>query len=505
MNRNLLLSLVGLGVISEACFAGSNGARASATTNDGKLRQAPVVVVTHPDGQCVVARCVNVSACDPASKGRSGPSTFTFTTAGGGAACSSSGQGTTGGSGLTAVAPQSSSSSCSSGSNGLVGFGAGSNTGTSSSPAGSGPSCTSTTEVSIGSGAASSGVFTLRTSPPKAPSAPSCAGPATDAAAAEGESTNLFSRIIRSGGAKSPAGENADESTRVIYAVEPAEPVEPAELAEVFEMAEFPAIEIEPFGEEVQRALEEARERLRENQDNAREAWQRASEQAREAQERAREAYEEAMASYQEAMQAAEERTRAAQERVLVERRAQADRKSWTRQSRSGSGRGQDGSLTARIDKLEAAARARGVDVAQGDRSLEERVAQLERLMSESKNSLLGGVFERRDLDEPAINKVFRGFQRRGSNALAPTPPVAPIPPSAANKLLREKGLVEFGSDPTAPIPPAAPGQGALQMDEKRRIESAMSDLKKDAARLREELERMRAEVERLPRREGAR
>ncbi|MDZ4774943.1 MAG: hypothetical protein SGI72_17630 [Planctomycetota bacterium] len=465
MNRAFLVSIVGLSALSAAGFAGSQGTNAALVTFTSTSRQEPVVLVTRPDGECVVARCVSVAASDPISPGQRGPSTFTFTTQAGGGPGSNSlvarGTGAATGVGVNALAPLSGAVSSSNGS------GEGSRFSSFSSTAAS---------PSIAQGGAA-----FARKPDTQPS--SCSAPCEEPASVTvtSEPNSLFARIYSTQGQAPIAIEYSDAVRGMVS-------------------AKSVDADFESVGEEVERVLEVAREHLSVNQDGAREAWQRAAEEAREAQERAREAYADAMENYREAMRADEERMRNAAERATIERRAQADRKSWSQRSNArGSEAGdRDAGLASRIDKLEAAARARGVDVADDERSLEERVAQLEKLMTEEKGLRSNGLFPR--MPSAAAPTAPRAFRLRRSNALAPMPPVAPVPPVEAEQPAQDASPFWLGAAPMAPTPPSASTPRSTQANERERMSKAMDDLKRDAARLREELTRMRAQIELLPR-----
>ncbi len=410
MNRTFLFSIFGLGVFSAASFAGSRAYTASVATCTSTSGGAPVVVVTGPDGQRLVANCVSVAVCDPEAKG-GGATAYTFTAQGSGA-------------------------------------------GASSAPRASAPET----------------VYSLDS---------------------RSTSSNPLGRIL---------------ATRS---------EEPAGLAGIG--PETSAIGVddeaaESWRADLEQALGEARERLSENQDEARDAWQRAAEEARAAQERAREAYDQAMETYRDAMRKAQERSREVQERVTAERLAESDRgaRVWTRsraRGASGADTGHDAALEARIEKLEAAARSRGMDVNGADRSLEERVQQLEKLMTSEKASILPGLFGRVRGEiaatAPRVLRVTPPRPPRGP--VAPVEPTAPVPPVAATPRRAFPGFdnLLFRRGQADTVPPAAPE--ALHAGERAQLEQAMNDLKQQASRLREELTRLRTQIERLPPDAGSR
>lgn len=241
------------------------------------------------------------------------------------------------------------------------------------------------------------------------------------------------------------------------------------------------------------------------------ENWKRASEEARVAQEHARKTYEEAMQHYRGALRSMDAETRETMERALEERRLQPGR-SGLRGKLSAGG---DQSLEARVEALEKAARGRGVDI-DSNRSLEERVAELEKHMKQSRNS--AGWITTPPEGFSTTTPTPRAFKLRrpptpatpGTPPVPPTPmtaPVAPAPREAVPSLPppnAESTLKRFRR--AADATPSAPrAMGTFSTTEREDMTRAMDDLKREAARLREELARMRAEVDRLPRNDGAR
>jgi hypothetical protein len=463
MNRTILISIVGLGVLSAAGFARSRAQSSSIATCSSTTPCTPVAVVTQPDGNKVVATCVSVSACDPVAKSRGSSTVYKFTL-GDGASVLASGTGTACGSG------QSLSGSCSSTGSGTAACATGSTLNTVNTVTGD------TNQIGH--------LFALRAQEPNE----NAALPALPQTPPE-------------------IAEPGDEAHWLV-----------ARRPHVFTLSS-PALagplvagEEDGAGEwrvDVERALEEARDSLSDNQDEMREALQRAADEARVAQERAREAYNQAMETYRDALRTAQERSRESMERASVERRAQSER--GARWSTRAGARGEadarqdrQSTLESRVAALEKAARGRGVEI-DSTRSIEERVAELEKHMMKGSLPQMSELFRRVPGDQPAT--APRALRLKRAAPAAPAAPVPPLPPIA--------GVPAQPSEPvpfslwSAPsrngTPPAELPRKSMSDADREQMSRAMEELKREAARLREELARMRAEVDRLPRTDGTR
>jgi chemotaxis protein histidine kinase CheA len=245
-------------------------------------------------------------------------------------------------------------------------------------------------------------------------------------------------------------------------------------------------------------------------QDPDSDEWRRHTAEARLSEARARKIHAEAVEQYLDAIRAAE--------RTLQERRAEpgraprrALRAEWLT-GLSGQSPAQGGALESRVEALEKAARGRGLEV-DSNRSLEERVAELEQHMQTTRPRA-----ERWMLTPPTEPTPTTPEPRTWRlNRTAPTPPPAPVaplaplapesprftpPPAPAPEHVAPLVRRRSSLGTTSPAPRALdPLNGADRED----VTRAMDELKREAARLREELTRMRAEVDRLPRTDGMR
>lgn len=392
MNRIFLVSVVGLGALSAAVFAGSRGQCSTIASCTSSCGGTPVVVVTQPDGSRLSAQCVSFATCDPTRN---------------------SGQG-----GSYSITTSTGSSSC--------GEGEGS---------GSSSSCTTAPLVVRARGNAT------------------LLGPLLTSDARQ----HLLSLSARAG-----------QMPKLV------EPVEAVEL----DLDDEP--ETDAWRAELEEALAEARENLAQTENTQREAWQEAMERAREAQERAREEYQRAMERARDAMQQAAERDREKRGRerqILRDRRAAVEeRMPRVYQLRGDENR--DAGLADRIAVLEKLARERGWDGGGDERSLEDRVADLEQYMRGQRHDrvpFLGGLFGQ--------GSAPGGPSAPRARALAPSAPRAPKAVPAV---------------PVAPFVRPAPAPDPILREQ---IEKQMNDLRAEADRLRAEIQRMRSEVERLPER----
>ncbi len=179
-----------------------------------------------------------------------------------------------------------------------------------------------------------------------------------------------------------------------------------------------------------------------------------------------------------------------------------------------------DEGLLERVEALERAARDRGWAAGAGERSLEERVAELERLMSPvtPRAQAPTPAPERREIHLEHTPDGWMTVRER-----APGPQVDRAPSAPRARLRRSVEGTTPRAPEAAPIPqparpPSAPkapraeefeslfypsrGLAAKTPDDaaRARLERALEDLRADAQRLREEMRRLRTEIERLPR-----
>lgn len=231
---------------------------------------------------------------------------------------------------------------------------------------------------------------------------------------------------------------------------------------------------------------------------------QRAQEEALAAQARARAAYDEAQRRYQEVLRDGHNRARS---------EAQAGgsigaRTHWAESERvrdPGQATGTDAELKARVDALERSARERGLAEQSSALPLEDRVARLEAFMQSEKRQPARVRLKTYVDGAEAPTPSLRAGRIPGTNWLvAPIPPVAstprvaPLPatpPSAASPRTFRWSAPLTGPAQThteaAPKVPDVPQRGDL--------ERALTELRAEAARMREELTRMRREIDALP------
>ena len=472
MNRTIFISIVGLGVLSAAGFAGSRAQSASIATCRSTAPSTPVVVVTQPDGNRHVATCVSVSACDPSAKSRGASTVYTFSPQQGGTAAV-----TASGSGAACGIRQAQAGTCST-------------TSSAACVAGSGSTVSTTTGDNV-----LGQRFALR--------APQQGEPAVvhlpSTAAVEIQSPFGVQSLLA-----------AQHPQQRVYSFDLSEgtltPLSPSEDDDV--TAEWHV--------EAERALAEARESLSENQDEMREAWQRAAEEARVAQERAREVYDQAMETYRDAMRKAQERSREAQDRANAERRAQADR--GARKS-ARAGMRSDTDARSNVNRRSSPAspllrRPRAAGVSRSIPTARSRSASRGRTHARATcRSCPNSSRVRMPANRRRHPSRRRGPPRPGeAEGAAPVAPAAPGIPAPPHKGTPGQTPAQ---PPTQPfmLRRADPEGGAhgwfakkpMSDDDREQMTRAMDDLKREAARLREELARMRAEVERLPRSDGGR